>query len=608
VSRAPSAQHALALPSWQRGSWPEPTTQAQTWLVVAGAEAGPGQELLASLEAELRAAGRGVVSLRANVADAAFQLDHESSWRELLRRHIAAGESVGIVHAGALTAAPLAELEPGSLAAAQRSGSLSVLALLRALQSEGSRARLLVLATGLADVSGSEPQRPEHAPLSGLCRSVRHESREIACSLLDVDIGGEPSALATGILREAFGSGSEPLVAQRGVRRWLPGVAALTLPEHGRASLLREQGVYVISGGLGGVGLALAESLARRVRARLVLFGRRCAPERERELAAQLAPLGSELLCLAADVTKPAELAALRQAALERFGVIHGIVHAAGTDGGGLLQRLSAEQWLGELSVKLDGALLLDRTFAGDALDFVAYTSSLTAFSGGMGQAGYAAANAGLDALARAASRQGRRVLSCNFDRWQGLGMAARSDERLLAAGLAVPATTGLTRGAGQQAWLSLLDAGGELEQVLISAEPLTRLPDADLLTVAAAAPDGDPGLSSAALALADARLLGVEQRRARLAEIWQQVLGRVPLDAEQSFFEQGGESLLALAILNRVRQTFGVELGLRDFFVRPTLAGLCDAVTSHLGGANAEAGPALVALPRSPLRRGGAR
>jgi phthiocerol/phenolphthiocerol synthesis type-I polyketide synthase E len=605
---APTA--SLALPSWQRSSWPAAAESPLQWLLLAGAEPCAEQELLTALEAELRATGRQVLCVRAGAAladGASLQLDREQDLRQLLQA-AAARSGIGVIHAGALTAAPLAVLEPAGLEQAQRAGSLSVLALLRVLLGEGLRARLLVLGSGLADLTGNEAQRPEHAPLIGLCRSVRHESREVACSLLDVELqrgDGNAAAVARRVLREALGPGSDAFVAQRGARRWLPGVSALALPEAGAS--LRERAVVVVSGGLGGVGAALGEALARAARARLVLFGRSRAPERERELAVLLEPLGAECLFLQADVTRRDELERLRGLVLERFGAVHGLVHAAGVEGGGVLQRLSAQHWLAELAPKLTGALLLEQVFAGDALDFVAYTSSLTALSGGLGQAGYAAANAGLDALARAASGRGRRVLSLGFDRWLGLGMAARSDERLRAAGLAGVGARGLTRAAGQQAWLRLLQADAELEQVLVSAQALTGLPEGDLLAASLPAAESARGSSSAP---EGARELDAGQLRARLAELWQQVLGRAPADPEQSFFEQGGESLLALAILNRVRQSFGVELALREFFLRPTLAGLCDAVSKQLGagGVALDAGPALVALPRTAQRRGGSR
>jgi hypothetical protein len=204
-------------------------------------------------------------------------------------------------------------------------------------------------------------------------------------------------------------------------------------------------------------------------------------------------------------------------------------------------------------------------------------------------------------------------VLALELDRWQGLGMAARSDERLRAAGLAVPVAEGLSRDAGQQAFLNVLQSGGELEQVLISARALASLPEADLFTAtsraalaahAAAAMTGGPAL------VANARELSPTELRDQLGELWQQVLGRAPASTEQSFFEQGGDSLLALAILNRVRQAFAVDIGLREFFVRPTLGGLTEAVQGQLGapGAGHDAGPALVALPRTPGRRGGTR
>ncbi|HYG62913.1 MAG TPA: SDR family NAD(P)-dependent oxidoreductase, partial [Thermoanaerobaculia bacterium] len=301
------------------------------------------------------------------------------------------------------------------------------------------------------------------ALLLGPVQVIPREMPEIACQSLDVLLPEPGSAaeedLADDLVAEMAPAAVPPgatAVAFRDGARWLRGFGPARLEGRNEVERLREGGVYLITGGLGGVGLTLAEELAGRTRAKLVLTGRTALPPREEwgawltvhgdgdEVSGRirklqgLETLGAEVATVAADVTDPGALAAAVRLAEERFGALHGVIHAAGVPGGGIVHLETAESAERVMAAKVRGTLALEEALAGRRLDFVVLCSSITAVLGDFGQSGYCAANAFLDAYAQAAAlRSGRRgpyVVSLGWDRWEEVGMAARSTSPAMSA------------------------------------------------------------------------------------------------------------------------------------------------------------------------------
>jgi acyl transferase domain-containing protein len=626
VSPARTAPDAVAalddwfyVPSWQRrpllGGAPD--AGPSDWVLVAAPGDAGYERLLGQITNGLAPTAR------------VTRCDAGASLAELLGSSDVRGEGVGVLHASALLGPSVERLDARAFVAAQERGALDLMRVLQALGASPRAARLVVLGTGLCDVTGEESLRPEHAPLLGLCRSAVHEYPRLACRVLDLASGAlasDAERVTRQVLAEAQSSETlpDPLVAWRGAHRWVAGVTRLPLASAQTATQAaagestlgrsgtparRERGVYLVLGGLGGVGTQLALWLARSG-ARLVLAGRSANVDPGVLQAIEAA--GGEAIAVSADVTVPQALRAAVETAERRFGALHGVIHAAGVAGGGLIQRLTPAAFLDELAPKAVGALLLEEALGDRPLDFVIHLSSLTALSGGVGQAGYAAANASLEALAHAAARRGGpATLAIDFDRWQGVGMAARSAERLRGMGLGSAGWEGMTPEEGTEAFARIVTRALHLPQVLVSRRTLDALPRDDAFGDAAALDAGTrqarPDAGSSLTGAPSGARPSPTQVVTRVGEIWAGVLGVASVDPEQSFFEQGGESLLALAILNRVRDAFGTELSLREFFASPTVHGVAAQVARALPEANAEPNverePALEALPRSPRR-----
>jgi NAD(P)-dependent dehydrogenase (short-subunit alcohol dehydrogenase family) len=227
-------------------------------------------------------------------------------------------------------------------------------------------------------------------------------------------------------------------VAYRGGHRWVQGYEKLA-PGTTQSGILRDGGTYLITGGLGEVGLALAETIARAARANLVLVGRSQIPERHhwparlagngqreplsRKLVRikELERLGAQVLPVSADVCDAAQLRAVINQARAKFGRLHGVIHAAGAteaDAFGPANNVAVAACERHFGPKVDGLRILDAALAEERLDFCVLVSSLSACLGGLGFVAYAAANAYLDVYAASRAREGLRCMSINWDGW----------------------------------------------------------------------------------------------------------------------------------------------------------------------------------------------
>ncbi len=434
----------------------------------------------------------------------------------------------------------------------------SLIRLAQGLAESGGEAgvELTVVTTGLCDIAGEEELRPEMALLLGPVRVLPLEYPGTACRAVDVVWpSANPGRLLEQLLAELAAAPEEPLIALRGGRRWAQRFERLRLPE--RPAALRHGGTVLITGGMGGIGYALAGHLAR-AGARLVLVGRSALAL---ERAAALAALGAEVLALAADVADEAAMSEVLERTRERFGEVHGVIHAAGVPGGGLIQLKTEEAAAAVLRAKVRGTRLLRSLLADTPLDLFVVCSSLSSILGGLGQVDYCAASAFLDAFAARETAQGRPALAIDWDRWREVGMAAG------------PHADGLSTAEGLEAFDRAVASG--LPRVAVSTRPLEALMARERSrTPAPEAParvEGGHSRPDLATPYAPPR----SETEWALAAIWEEVLGIRPVGIHDDFQELGGHSLLALQILARVRQALAADLPLRAIFDAPTVARL---------------------------------
>ena len=302
----------------------------------------------------------------------------------------------------------------------------SLVALAQAATHAPAGVRLAVVLSGSVDVTGSEPLHPAKAMLHGFMRSLAAEHPELGCRIVDVGPHVPDAALADQLRRtDVFDA-----IALRGTGAW----RRIEEPFEATRSLgaLRHRGVYVLTGGFGGLGRVVARGLAATGLApRLVLVGR-TVPDAGDAFLAELEQLGAEVRVVPADVSDARAARRVLDVAAAHYGVVNGVLHLAGIPGDGMIAFRSPDDTAAVLAPKVGGTLALAEACAGRApLDFFVMFSSRSAVDGLIGSADYAAANAFQDATAVVLSRQGVPALSIGWPSWAEVGMAVDRDERL---------------------------------------------------------------------------------------------------------------------------------------------------------------------------------
>jgi non-ribosomal peptide synthase protein (TIGR01720 family) len=483
---------------------------------------------------------------------------------------------------------------------------------------------LAVISTGLQNVTGDEALIPGKAVLLGPIRVMPQEYPGVSCASVDVVSSGSAGARVR-LLRQLVGelesTPTDPVVAYRGAHRFVQTFEPLRLDDAGPArQRLRERGTYVITGGLGGIGLAVAELLARSCRARLLLISRRGLPPRsewERWAAGQeewpgavirrvqqIERLGAEVLVRGVDVADRRQIGAAIEEVRRQFGPIHGVIHAAGLPGGGVMQLQTTTAATAVLRPKVEGTLALAAALAATDLDFVLLFSSQRALLGGSGRVEYCAANAFLDAFAQARSAGGEGIFQAiDWDGWSEVGMAAREMER------------GDEKDPGCEALLSTAEGLEALLRVLA-----TRLPQVVVSTGDFAARIAAARAATAEVALVRAEDVRRHQPRVHprprlaveyaapaspveraLAEIWSTLLGIEPVGIHDDFLELGGDSVVGLQMVAKASQA-GIALTARQVLEHPTIAELA-AVAGTGAGRGAEQGEVVGEVPLTPIQ-----
>ena len=431
-----------------------------------------------------------------------------------------------IVHCWTLTAPALDPLGSDLIEWLLHQGLHSLLAIAQAIGTvcPSQPVRLSVVSNGLQDITGQEDLSPAKATLLGAVKVIPQEYPAIQCGSIDLDWLTPTAGALNDVLeqlwqelaqqqtppedsgaRSANPAANPAAIGYRGRHRWRLDYEAVSLPPSAPLCL-RTQGVYLIAGGLGGIGLTLAAYLAKTVQARLILVQRSpLLPRAEWQpwldthppdnatcgkirAIQQMEACGAEVLVVSADITNESSLQQALQTGVAQFGEVHGVLHCAGSaDFAGEIQNRSRADTDAALAAQIQGTIALDRALRVHSLDFMIVSSSLstllykTLFS----QVGYGAANEFLNAFATYKSLQGKTLqsnglphktvtIAINWAEWQDVGMAASPSHQRLRLENQTDWLIGLNPTEAQQAFERILAAA--YPQVIVSPQDLPQL------------------------------------------------------------------------------------------------------------------------------------
>jgi acyl carrier protein/nucleoside-diphosphate-sugar epimerase len=476
------------------------------------------------------------------------------------------------------------------------------------------------------------PLQPEQSALWGLARVIGTEYSELPCACLDLDrfdldgTGSERSPerlleISQAILQEVLRPDGEDQIAHRRGQRYVARLRRLSLqplgeqvPNTENGAIVHADGCYLITGGLGALGLQVAAWLVKQGAGHLVLTGRR-----EPTIAAQatiqnLQEQGATIQVLPVDVSEEETVNQMVAHLATAYPPLRGVIHAAGILQDGLLPQLTWQDFATVLAPKLQGAWNLHWATQqlNLNLDFFVCFSSTASLLGSPGQGNYAAANGALDGLCHYRHSLGLPALSINWGAWADQGMAARAPhqwqrsvkdwgmdfitpeqglqalELLLSNSLGQRNTVGQSNTVGQnQAQVMVLPINWN--QFFRQLPPRANLP---LLEDLAGHLAGRSSPAKPSKLLQQLQTTKPEERRAVLLTYLQiQIAATLhfsdpnQIEPRQSLLELGIDSLIAIELKNRLELDLGHSIRSTVLFDYPTLEALVDYLATDLLG-----------------------
>ena len=451
--------------------------------------------------------------------------------------------------------------------------------------------RLWLITRGAQPVLAGEPVAVAQAPLWGLGKTIGFELPALRGTLVDLDPALAPPAAAALLWRQLSIDDAEDQVALRGEQRLVPRLwpieESATAASCATPLSLGPTGTYLITGGLGGLGLAVARWMIERGARHLALVGRHePAPEAE-AVVRMLRGSGAEVTVFAADVASESQLAGVLSHIGERMPPLRGVVHAAGVLDNAPIVNLDAERMARVMAPKVEGAWNLHRATERLPLDFFVLFSSAVSVLGSPGQGNYAAANTFLDALAHFRHRAGLPALSISWGPWAEIGLVASAE---LFRERASSDTQGVKRIAPAHG-LEALGRAMRADRPHVTVLPFDIASLLDLYPAAAGIPffsdvggrDSHVSRLYTRPALAQEYVAPRNEIERKLVELWRQTLRIDQVGIRDSFFELGGDSVLAAQIVTAAHRTFGVGIDLKEAFQAFTIEHLAQRVEAAL-------------------------
>ena len=577
--------------SWQAQNIQSPPTpnakSSGVWLILADTK-GIGEELATMLEAQnesclIAFAGADYQRMAANH----YQLNPNNAVEfERLLNHALPGALpqtlAGIIHLWSLSFPEQDYL----------SAPVAVLHLLQALNRLGKTAPLWLITNGTQALNqtGQNTQALWQSSLWGLARVIQAEHPELSC--VCVDLGEEIKELPL-LLNELHFNDGENQIALCGGQRYVARLTPLDLTEESPPLTMEiyNDACYLITGGLGALGLTIAEHMVTAGARHLILSGRSGAVSEQQQVALKrLQASGAEVQVIQADVANAEDVAKLLTQAKH---ALRGVIHAAGVIDDGMLTQQTAQRFEKVAAPKVQGAWHLHTQTQEHPLDFFVMFSSVASLMGSTGQANYAAANAFMDSLAHYRQSIGLPALAINWGPWGDVGMAASEPVKRRLA------NEGWDTISSQQGWQIMqvllpynisqagvlpIDWTQFMRQVAGAAQsPMLARLNQQVAT------NSDQTLSSNHQIIGQLASAAANQRVSLLNTYLQERVAQTlqvsvtQLDDQQSLSNLGIDSLTSVELRAWVRSDLEVDIPLEHFLTTPTISDLAALINDQL-------------------------
>ncbi|MEM8677561.1 MAG: SDR family oxidoreductase [Cyanobacteria bacterium P01_G01_bin.67] len=611
----PSWKKSMPPVSFEAGSLAE---RKSCWLVFVD-ELGIGNQIIQQLENENQDVTRiskgeqfNKLSEREYIINYRLKSDYDNLLQDL---HTQDRLPDNIVHLWSLRSNEQIQSSIEFFQDTQHTGFYSLLFLTQALSKQliDDPIQIWLLSNNMHSVESTDVCHPEKSTLLGLGKVIPQEYSNITCQSIDVVLpkseGCSEETLIDRLMSEITGKSFDLVIAYRGNQRWVQAFEAVRLDKLAEPpKRLRRNGIYLITGGLGGIGLTLAEYLAQTVQAKLVLLGRSGLPTKQKwgewlsthdtdnptsiriKKVQNLEKLGAEVLIVKADVTNEIQMQKALRRTEERFGQINGVIHAAASLGEEMRKTIQEAKYTEceqQFQPKVYGLYILEKVLQEKELDYCMLVSSVGAVLGGVAVAAYTAANIFVDGFAHKQNQIGNvNWFSANWFHAENadsiykslLSVAQGSQEQIEIQKQIEIETKGFQRETVDV--FQRILSNPLVPQIIIWRNDITaeidkwikRKPQQDAEQITSQDQTYStytrPNLRTSYVAPSS-------ETEQRIAKRYQKLLGIEQVGIHDSFFDLGGNSLIGTQMISQLRQDFNVEIPISILFEAPTVAEL---------------------------------
>lgn len=502
-----------------------------------------------------------------------------------------------LIHSWSINGYKVAEVTLDSFYKEQELGFYSAINIVKSLETINRSKHLDIyfLSDNMQSVDDLEKVSPEKSTILGAVNVIKQEYTDIDSFSIDViykDILTGDNKLLQQIIDEISIGRNNSIIAFRNGKRLVPDYKTIVLDEE-KDTIFKSKGVYFITGGLGGLGLTIAQNLAEKDNVKLILSSRKDFPSKDEwdkilnvedplnykskiKAIQNIENLGSEVYVLKGDAASYDEMKELVKNAESLVGEINGVIHTAGVMELAPLGLNSIVDVKKTFMPKIDGAIVLNKIFKDKKLDFMLYCSSIASLAGGLGMSVYSAANQFLNSIAEYQSQKvNYPVISAIWPGWKGIGMHRGSEDNHSDDMFKISSDDGcelldiITKNSypcvipyrkGLNSYIRKTRfIGRSEEQSLISEENFVSRPD---LSTEYVAPEG-----------------GLENK---LVEIWKKLLGIEQIGVNDKFFEMGGSSLKLIKLAGLLKDELNIKISVPLLFTYTTIQSLADYINNN--------------------------
>jgi len=463
---------------------------------------------------------------------------------------------------------------------------------------------LVLIADGLMAFEHTNELNPVKTTALGPLRVLAQEYPNINTRVIDIDKNVRPSVL----LAELTSNEHVANIVLRGASRWIEYFEPVVIANDQKPSRIKENGLYLITGGLGDIGLTLARYMATQHPVNLALLSRTEFPKRKNwetlltdsstpnrlksqiQQIQQIELLGSTVQLFSADVSDEPTMSRIINDLEQQHQRIDGIIHAAGIVGQHSFVTLNdartsegKQHNLDQFPSKVDGTEVLGRILDNKSFDFCLICSSLSPILGGLGFSAYAATNLYADALVeKLNNRQPGKWISVNWEGWVFDHDVVPGDSATSSA-----LELGMSPEDGIEIFSRILRRN-DLDRIVISSGNLQHRITQWVQKNRSVIESSDKPSHERPIHLGNFSAPETDTEK-QLVRLWGKLLGMNGIGVHDSFFELGGNSLLLTQLVAMIRKTFQTELALSAMFEQPTIAEIAKNIEIAKSGSSGD-------------------